>query len=82
MEAKETKNEKKVVVMAGTYHESAVAKAKEVQQRLVAAELKGFAVKPAAGSYIMVCKEVESQDAAKKLIEQAAGKKIKLSIAK
>ena len=82
MEAKETKNEKKVVVMAGTYHESAVAKAKEVQQRLTAAEIKGFAVKPAVGNYIMVCKEVENQDAAKKLIEQAAAKKIKLSIAK
>lgn len=82
MEAKETKKDQKVVVMAGTYHESAVAKAKEVQERLTAADLKGFAVKPAAGNYIMVCKEVENQDAAKKLIEQAAAKKIKLSIAK
>lgn len=82
MEAKEIKKDQKVVVMAGTYHESAVAKAKEVQQRLAAAELKGFAVKPAAGNYIMVCKEVENQDAAKKLIEQAANKKIKLCIAK
>lgn len=81
MDAKESKNEKKVVVMAGTYHESAVAKAKEVQQRLTTAEMKGFVVKPAAGNYIMLCKEVESQDAAKKLIEQAAGKKIKLCIA-
>lgn len=80
----ETKNTKEgpIRVIAGTYPAACGDYAKKLRGSLEAAEIKGFKVEPAKNlpGYIMVSAECGSREEAKKLIEQAAAKKIRLSM--
>ena len=80
----DTKNTKEgpIRVIAGTFPAACGDYAKKLKGSLEAAEMKDFKVEPAKDlpGYIMVSAECGSREEAKKLIEQAAAKKIRLSL--
>lgn len=80
----ETKNTKETTirVIAGTFPAAGGDYAKKLKESLETAEIKGFKVEPDKNlpGYIMVSAECSSREEAKKLIEQAAAKKIRLSM--
>lgn len=80
-ETKSTK-EAQIRVIAGTFPAACGDYAKKLKERLEAAEMKDFKVEPAKNmpGYIMVSAERGSREEAKQLIEQAAAKKIRLSM--
>lgn len=80
-ETKSTK-EAPIRVIAGTFPAACGDYAKKLKESLEAAEMKDFKVEPAKDmpGYIMVSAERGSREEAKQLIEQAAAKKIRLSM--
>ena len=80
-EVKNTK-EAPIRVIAGTFPAACGDYAKKLKDRLEEAGMKDFKVEPAKDmpGYIMVSAERGSRAEAEKLIEQAAAKKIRLSM--
>ena len=80
-EVKNTK-EAPIRVIAGTFLAACGDYAKKLEERLEEAGMKDFKVEPAKDmpGYIMVSAERGSRAEAEQLIEQAAAKKIRLSM--
>ncbi len=76
----EVKETKKIKVMAAAFPSSGGANAKAMKEKVEAAGFKDFKIQDAAEGYIAVIKEVDGQDAADKLITEAAGKGITLVV--
>lgn len=77
----EVKETKKIKVMAAAFPSAGGANAKAKKDKLEAAGFKDFKIQAAGEGYIAVIKEVDGQDAADKLIREAAGKGIALTVA-
>lgn len=84
VENKTENKTEKARVMAGTYPASGGDQARKLLKVVEAAGLKGFKVEAAAGmpGYIQVVTECTNESEAKKLIREAAEKKITLCMTK
>lgn len=80
----ETKTTEQIKVLAGTFPAAHGDQARKLKEALKEAKIDGFAVKPAANmsGYIQVIADCKDKEAAEAMIKAAAGKKIKLCIAK
>lgn len=83
-EVKEAKVTEQIKVLAGTFPEAHGDQARKMVRSLKEAKMEGFEVKPAKDmpGYIQVIAECKDKEAAEAMIKQAAGKKIKICIAK